>query len=129
MRRILIIAATLLMCISMLMVASAQLSFAQKVNEEVGARVKNGACMGAVIPAKKDGTLKFAVMSDVHISIGTPSVEGTAACVEDINKNNDIQFVIISGDIANFGADDELACAKNIFDKLNKPWFIVAGQS
>lgn len=127
MRRILIIVATLPMCMCMLVVVSAQLSFAQKVNETAGVRIKNGACMGAAIPAKKDGSLKFAVMSDVHISIGAPSVEGTAACVEDINKNPDIQFVIISGDIANFGADDELACAKNIFDKLNKPWFIVAG--
>ena len=122
-----IIFAALLICINVLISTSMQTAFAQKVNEKVGARVKNGSCSGAVIPAKKDGTLKFAVMSDVHISIGAPSVEGTAACVEDINKNTDIQFVIISGDIANFGADDELACAKNIFDKLNKPWFIVAG--
>ncbi|HPT05275.1 MAG TPA: hypothetical protein PK500_01300, partial [Candidatus Egerieousia sp.] len=92
-----IILAVLLICINVLIAASMQTAFAQNVNETVGAHVKNGSCTGAVIPAKKDGTLKFAVMSDVHISIGTPSVEGTAACVEDINKNTDIQFVIISG--------------------------------
>lgn len=96
-------------------------------NINAGAVLKDGACMGAVIPAKSNGSLKFAVLADVHISVGAPSVEGTAACVDDINKNPDIQFVVIDGDIANFGSDEELAIAKNIFDKLEKPWFIVAG--
>jgi hypothetical protein len=45
--------------IAALLLASAQLSFAQKVNEAAGASIRNGACMGAVIPAKKDGTLSL----------------------------------------------------------------------
>lgn len=110
---------------------TAQCAYAQSQltapNIKAGAVLKDGACMGAVIPAKGNGNLKFAVLADVHISVGAPSVEGTAACVDDINKNSDIQFVVIDGDIANFGSDDELAIAKNIFDKLEKPWFIVAG--
>ena len=66
-------------------------------------------------------------MSDIHISIGTPSEKGTMQCVEDINANPEIQFVMINGDIANFGSDDELQSAKDILDKLNVPWFIIPG--
>ncbi len=105
----------------------AQCLGAQEVNKKYGAFIKDGAISGAVIPAKADGTLKFAVLSDVHISVGAPSVAGTKACVADINDNPSIDFVIISGDIANFGSDEEIKVAKGIFDGLGKPWFIVAG--
>lgn len=100
---------------------------AQEINGKFGARLKDGATEGAVIPAKADGTMKFALLSDVHISAGAPSEAGTLACVEDINKNDAIDFVLITGDIANFGTDEEIRIAKSIFDRLCKPWFIVAG--
>ena len=92
-----------------------------------GQQIKDGTYSGVRIPAKPDGTLKFALMSDIHISIGTPSEKGTMQCVEDINANPEIQFVMINGDIANFGSDDELQSAKDILDKLNVPWFIIPG--
>lgn len=90
-------------------------------------QIKDGTYSGVRIPAKADGSLKFAVMSDVHISVGTPAEKGTLDCVEDINKDPEIQFVLITGDIANFGSDDEITSAKNIFDHLKMPWFIVPG--
>ncbi|MBP5692086.1 MAG: PQQ-binding-like beta-propeller repeat protein [Bacteroidales bacterium] len=89
--------------------------------------VKDGTYSGMRIPLKEDGSLKFAVMSDVHISVGTASEVGTLECVEDINKDPEIQFVLITGDIANFGSDDEIQSAKNIFDHLKMPWFIIPG--
>lgn len=67
------------------------------------------------------------MLSDVHISVGAPAVKGTEKCVEDINSNPDIQFVMITGDIANFGSDDEIQIAKDIFDRLKVPWFIIPG--
>ena len=100
---------------------------AQSINEKYGQKLLDGSSYGTKIPAAADGSLKFALMSDVHITVGANSEKWTAACVEDINKNPDIQFVIISGDIANFGTDNEIRSAKNIFDKLNKPWFIIPG--
>ena len=90
-------------------------------------QIKDGTYSGMKIPAKEDGSLKFAVLSDVHISVGTASVKGTEECVEDINKNPDLQFVLITGDIANFGSDDEIQVAKDIFDRLKVPWFIIPG--
>lgn len=111
-------------CVISLLSQSVQ---AQEINKKFGAVLKDGAIEGAVIPAKDDGSLKFAVLSDVHISVGAPSVAGTKACVDDINSNPEIDFVIISGDIANFGSDAEIKVAKEIFGGFNKPWFIVAG--
>lgn len=105
----------------------ADFCYGQEVNSRVGALLKDGSIYGAKIEAKADGSLTFAIMSDIHISIGAPSEKGTMECVEDINNNPDIQFVVITGDIANFGSDAEIASAKRIFDKLNKPWFIIPG--
>lgn len=105
--------------VAVVFMASAISVYAQKV--------ENGTFSGTYIPQKADGSLQFAVLSDVHISLGSASVKGTEACVEDINKNPNIQFVMITGDIANFGSDDEIACAKRIFDGLRVPWFIIPG--
>ena len=47
--------------------------------------------------------------------------------VDDINANDSLAFVIISGDVTEFGSDKELLLAKKILDGLNKPWYIVPG--
>ncbi|MBE9666157.1 outer membrane protein assembly factor BamB family protein [Mucilaginibacter boryungensis] len=74
----------------------------------------------------QDKSWKFAHISDTHIGNET-SVEDLRRTVRDINANPDIQFAVISGDITEFGADEELRTAKNILDSLNKPWYIVPG--
>ncbi len=38
-----------------------------------------------------------------------------------------IQFVVITGDITEFGSDEEIKLAKQILDSLNKPWHIIPG--
>jgi outer membrane protein assembly factor BamB/predicted MPP superfamily phosphohydrolase len=70
--------------------------------------------------------LKFAHVSDIHIGSGT-SVEDLNRTIADINTNTELQFVIISGDITEFGSDDELALAKSLLNGLNKPWYIIPG--
>ena len=106
-------------------VAAAVVLSAQEIKS--GVTVKDGTYSGVKIPPKADGSLKFALISDIHISIGAPSEKGTMQCVEDINANPEIQFVIVNGDIANFGSDAELQSAKDILDNLKVPWFIVPG--
>lgn len=69
----------------------------------------------------------FAYLSDVHIALGAQSVEDARACIDDINNNPDIEFSIFAGDITEFGTDEEIALAKSIFDKLDNPYYIVAG--
>ncbi|MEG0890564.1 MAG: PQQ-binding-like beta-propeller repeat protein [Bacteroidales bacterium] len=76
---------------------------------------------------KGESIFSFAFLSDIHIAKGAKSVDDAILCVEDINKNEGIEFSIIAGDITEFGSDEEIVLAKSIFDKLNKPYYIVAG--
>lgn len=71
--------------------------------------------------------LTFAYMSDVHITLDSDVPENTLKCIEDINANDDIAFVIFAGDITDFGSDREILKAKSIFDRLEKPYYILAG--
>lgn len=71
---------------------------------------------------------RFAFISDTHI--GSPN--GTAEedlrrTVADINRMDDIAFVVLTGDITELGTDEEIALAKRILDSLDVPWYIIPG--
>ena len=70
--------------------------------------------------------ITFAHISDTHIGSHNAD-EDLRRTVKDINENNSIQFAVISGDITEFGADEEIKLAKQILDSLNKPWYIIPG--
>ena len=70
--------------------------------------------------------LTFVHLSDTHVGSGTGG-DDLRRTVKDINENDSIQFVVISGDITEFGADAEIRLAKKILDSLNKPWHIIPG--
>jgi outer membrane protein assembly factor BamB/predicted MPP superfamily phosphohydrolase len=69
---------------------------------------------------------KFAQVTDTHIGNATGE-EDLQRTVADINANPSIEFVIVSGDITEFGSDEELKLAKEILNKLNKPYHVVPG--
>jgi outer membrane protein assembly factor BamB/predicted MPP superfamily phosphohydrolase len=71
-------------------------------------------------------TLKFVHLSDTHIGSST-GADDLRRTVQDINDDASIQFVIISGDITEFGSDNEIQLAKQILDSFNKPWYIIPG--
>lgn len=71
--------------------------------------------------------VKFAYLTDLHISVGTPNVEDLENSVKDINSLGDIDFVIFGGDITEFGSDAEILLAKSVLDKLSCPYYILAG--
>ena len=71
-------------------------------------------------------TFRFAHVTDTHVG-GSTGAEDLMITVNDINNQKDIQFAIFSGDITEFGSDEELNEAKSILSKLNKPWYIVPG--
>lgn len=70
---------------------------------------------------------QFAHISDTHIGGAPTAIEDLRHTVADINANPSIKFVIITGDITEFGADAELRLAKALLDSLNKPWYIIPG--
>lgn len=81
-------------------------------------------CMAAGAYAQD---FSFAYLSDVHISVGSGSVEDARKCVADINNQKGLSFAILAGDITEFGSDEEIKLAKEIFDEFTIPYYIVAG--
>lgn len=71
---------------------------------------------------------RFAFLSDTHI--GSPdgkAEEDLRRSVNDINQRNDVDFVVITGDITELGTNDELPRAKKILDSLKLRYYIIPG--
>ena len=69
----------------------------------------------------------FALLTDLHITQGTLSVEDLENSVKQINNTKEIDFVIVSGDITETGDRASLQMAKSILDKLNVKYYITSG--
>lgn len=71
---------------------------------------------------------KFAVISDTHVMPkDEKAVEDLERCIEVINEADDIDFVLVLGDISGEGDKHSLEKAKNTLDKLNKKYYAVSG--
>jgi outer membrane protein assembly factor BamB/predicted phosphodiesterase len=71
---------------------------------------------------------RFAFISDTHI--GSPNggaEEDLRRTVRDINSMQDVAFVVITGDITELGMNSELKLAKQLFDSLRIPYYIMPG--
>ncbi len=69
---------------------------------------------------------KYAWLTDTHI--GSPNADkDLEAVINDIKKNDDIKFVVVTGDIAEKGRNTELELAKQLFNKLNKNYYVIPG--
>lgn len=72
--------------------------------------------------------VRFAFMTDLHIADGAKSQKDLSLCIKDINSIKDgLDFVIIGGDITEFGSDSELALVKAQLDSLQLPYYVIAG--
>ena len=85
------------------------------------------ALLAAFSAGAQEQAVKFAYMSDIHLCEGSPKIHNLELCIEDINNQPDIKFAMFGGDITEFGADNEIALAKAVIDKLKVPYYIVAG--
>ena len=83
-------------------------------------------CLVPLLAQQLDGTFHFALVSDTHIG-STTAEDDLRRTVRDINANDSLAFVIVSGDVTEFGSDGELRLAKQILDSLKKPWYIIPG--
>lgn len=70
--------------------------------------------------------LTFAFLADTHIgtAIGADDLRNS---VRDINKLENIDFVILAGDATEYDLRGELDTVKAIMDKLNVPYHIIPG--
>lgn len=78
------------------------------------------------LPVFSQTAFKFAHVSDTHIGSHNAD-EDLRRTVSSINRDSTLKFVIITGDITDFGTDSEFRLAKQILDSLNKPWHIIPG--
>ncbi len=68
----------------------------------------------------------FAHVSDTHVG-GVTGAEDLQRTVDDINSRTEVDFVVITGDVTEFGSEAELLEAKRLLSRLNKPWYVVPG--
>jgi len=80
----------------------------------------------AAIGVGQTPEVRFAWLSDTHIGSPTGAAD-LAAAVGEINAEREIQFVLLSGDITEFGSNRQLQLAKSILDSLRKPYHIIPG--
>ena len=83
-----------------------------------------GSLLATALSAQRP--FKFAFIRDTHIGSQTAE-EDLDRTITSINDDDSIAFVVITGDITEFGSDEELQMAKRLFDKLNRPWYIIPG--
>lgn len=79
------------------------------------------------IGCKRDTHITFALISDNHYGASANANDDMVQAVEDINASDDIDFVIMSGDLTEFGVTSEFAGLKEVLDKLEKPLYMVDG--
>ena len=71
--------------------------------------------------------LRFAFLTDTHLSQGSHSADDLRVCITDINRLDSLDFVILGGDITDFGTDEEIRSAKQMLDSLRYNYWVVAG--
>ncbi|WP_409151381.1 PQQ-binding-like beta-propeller repeat protein [Sphingobacterium sp. BS-2] len=71
-------------------------------------------------------TFRFAQVTDTHVG-GATGADDLRRTVLDLNQQQGIDFVILSGDVTEFGSDEELTLAKQILDSLNLPLYVIPG--
>lgn len=69
---------------------------------------------------------RFALVTDTHIGSSTGE-DDLRKTVRDINRNDSLSFVVISGDVTEFGSDAELLLAKQVLDSIKIPWYVIPG--
>ncbi|MCI1639754.1 MAG: PQQ-binding-like beta-propeller repeat protein [Bacteroidales bacterium] len=71
--------------------------------------------------------IRFAFVTDTHYSVGSYSVGNLRTCIKDINTLDSLDFVILGGDLTDFGTDEEIAGVKSLLDSLKYKYYVVAG--
>ena len=71
--------------------------------------------------------IRFAFVTDTHVGAPETAAEDLQRTVNDINAQSDIDFVVFTGDVTDFGTEEEFMTARRIIDGLNKKWYIFPG--
>ena len=80
-----------------------------------------------LLSCQKDQTFRFVLLADLHITKGGNADEDLQRAVDQINASDDIDFVLVAGDITEEGDRVSLQKAKGILDQLKVKYYVVAG--
>ena len=70
----------------------------------------------------------FALLTDTHISTSNPHpMEDLQRSIEDINRNPDIEFVVVTGDLTESGDRASIQAIKDALDQLRVPYYAASG--
>lgn len=83
-------------------------------------------CWCLLVTVVQAQTFRFAHVTDTHVG-GSSGVEDLIRTVDDINQQGDVDFVILSGDVTEFGSEKELLEARSILRRLKKPYYVLPG--
>lgn len=70
---------------------------------------------------------KFAFLSDTHVSMGSNNNIDLQRSIDDINADTSLKFAILTGDVTEFGSDEEITEAKKLLDGLKIPLYVIPG--
>ncbi|KAF2341037.1 outer membrane protein assembly factor BamB family protein [Flavobacterium tistrianum] len=76
--------------------------------------------------AGKSENIKFVQLTDLHVSVGNDNDFLLQNIVKEIN-NSDFEFAVVTGDLTNRGADDELKQVHSILSQLKIPYYVISG--
>lgn len=85
------------------------------------------ALLSALTVSAQEEKIEFAVLSDTHLGSFAYALDDLNKAIDDINANPDIQFVIVSGDITEFGTDSEIEGTREVLSRLTKKYLFVPG--
>ena len=71
-------------------------------------------------------SFRFAWLSDTHVGSGSGEQDLRAA-VRDINSLTGLSFVVLSGDVTEYGSREQLRLAKDLLDGLKIPSHVIPG--
>lgn len=71
-------------------------------------------------------TFKYAFVTDTHVGTATGE-EDLRRTVNDINQQNELDFILVTGDVTEMGTKLEIKLAKEILSGLKKPWYVIPG--
>ena len=74
----------------------------------------------------KSGNIKFVQLTDLHVSVGNENDFLLQNIIKEIN-NSDFEFAVVTGDLTNRGADDELKQVHSILAQLKIPYYVISG--
>lgn len=76
--------------------------------------------------AEKSSNIKFAHLTDLHVSVGNENDFLLQKIIKEINAS-DHEFVVVTGDLTNRGSDEELKQVHDLLGKLKIPYYVISG--